>query len=61
MGPGLLVEIGTIMGSGVGFGLLGLISGEFEDSGTRPKMDGIVLAVDKKLGELGAGPKMEEV
>ena len=49
------------MGSDVGSGLVGLIGREFEDSGTRPKMDGIVLAMDKKLGELGAGPKMEGV
>ncbi len=63
MGSRLLVEIGTIMGSGVGSRLLGLISGEFETKRIGPKMEGsvlaVMLAVDKTLGEIGAGPKME--
>ena len=49
------------MGSDVGSGLVGLIGRELEDSGTGPKMDGIGLAVDKKRGEWGAGPKIEDV
>ncbi len=61
MGSGLLADIDTVVGSGVGFGLLGLNCGEFETKGIGPKMDGIVLAVDKKFGEIGVGPKMEGV
>ena len=65
MGSGLLVDKGIIMGLGVGFGLWGLNRGEFETKGIGPKIDGsglvVMLAVDKKLGEIGAGPKMEFV
>ncbi len=61
MGSGLWADIEILMGSDVGSRLVGLIGREVEDSGTGPKMDGIVLSVDKKLGELGARPKMDGV
>ena len=65
MRSGLLVDKGIIMGSGVGSRSWGLNRGEFETKGIGPKMDGsvlaVMLAVDKTLGEIGAGPKMEFV
>jgi hypothetical protein len=40
---------------------VGLIGRELIRKGAGPKMDGSGLAVDKKRGEWGAGPKTEEV